>query len=75
MAKVIGAFELIIRGDVSGPLKVFRRYVVEDSVNPELQARKEAESNENFNKTLHDTGVAGEFWKDEVENAKTAEGI
>ncbi len=75
MAKVIGKFEIVIVGDTSGPTKTYRRYTVKDSVNTELQAKRSTESNENFNKTLHNTGAVGEFWKDEVAAAETAEGI
>lgn len=76
MAKELGAFELVIRGTASGPTEMYRRYAVQDSVNTELQTRKDVlVDTPDFNKTAHNAGTVGELWKDEVDAAETAEGI
>lgn len=76
MAKQIGKFEIIIRGVEGGPAQCFRRYIVQDSVNPELRDRKESEiSAPDFNKVFHNTGATGELWKDLLDQTKSDEGI
>ncbi len=76
MAKELGNFEIIIRGPAAGPTQCFRRYIVRDSVNTELQDKKESEiAVPDFNKVFHNAGTVGELWRDEVDQTKSDEGI
>lgn len=76
MAKTIGRFEIIIVGDATGPTKMYRKYTVQDSVDTELQVKRNTEiASPDYNKILHNTLAVGELWKDEVADAETAEGI
>ena len=70
-------FGMIIQGTVSGgPTTIFRKFIVEESSNTELQARKAStEESPSFNKTFHNAGTVGELWKDEIEAVKTDESI
>lgn len=78
MAKQLGKFEIVIRGtEAEGPQEAFVRYFVEDSADTSMRSplRDTQISSPDFTKKIHDAGTAGEFWKDEVEAAKTAEEI
>lgn len=76
MAKQLGTFELVIRGDETAPTEIFRRYRVEDSVDSELRKHKDVPvDTPDFNKVCHNTSAIGELWKDQVDAAKTDEGI
>ena len=76
MAKQLGTFELVIRGDASAPTQMFRRYAVEESTDTTLRKNQDTlVETPAFDKTLHDAGSVGELWRDEVDAAKTAEGI
>lgn len=77
MAKAISAsapLRLVVTTDVDGvPQSAYVDYRVEDGAAFKV-ARLQLESPD-FSKILHNTGAAGEFWKDMVEAIKTAEGI
>lgn len=76
MAKELGSFELVIRGTDTAPTQMFRRYIVADSGDPELCKHiDESVGTPDFNKVSHNTGAVGELWRDEVDIAKTNEGI
>lgn len=76
MAKQLGSFELVIRGDETGPTTMFRRYHVEESTDTEMRKHNDVPvETPDFDKTCHNTGAVGELWKDMVDAAKTDEGI
>ena len=77
MAKEVGKFEIVIRGDASGPTEAWVRYVIRDSVNTELSARREKKldiSTGQLNKVAHSSAAAGEFWKDTLDEVRSDEG-
>lgn len=76
MAKQLGTFELVIRGDATAPTEIFRRYRVEESTDTSLRKNNDvAVDSPDFNKTCHNAGSVGELWRDMVDAAKTDEGI
>ena len=76
MAKVLDNIEIVITGSETAPTTCVRRYVVKDSVNAELKTKKTNEvARPDFDKTFHDAGTVGEFWKDLVDQIKTDERI
>ena len=72
MAKQLGKFELIIRGNENNATELFRRYTVEDSVDPEMS--KFVDEKIDIMQIDPSTPVST-FWANEVSNAKTKEGI
>ncbi len=76
MTKELANVEIVIRGTAAGPTQCFRRYIVRDSVDTELQDKKASEmAVPDFNKTFHNTGAVGELWKDLIDQTESDEGI
>lgn len=78
MAKQIGRLEIVIRGTgADGPQECVVRYQVEESTDTTLKGplRDSVKEAPDFTKKFHDAGTAGEFWKDELDAVKAAEGI
>lgn len=78
MAKQVGSFEIIIRGSATeGPQQAFVRYHVEEATDPTLRGpmKERVLESPDFTKTFHDAGTTGEFWKDELAQSETDEGI
>ncbi len=82
MAKEIGDFEVIIRGNKSeGPKEVFVKYFVQDSINTELRSSSKEKVFDApsiagmLAKKLHDQGIAGESWTDAISVLESKEEI
>lgn len=77
MAKALSMFQITIRGNKNdGPTEAFVQYEIQDSVDTELRKTKSKKlASPSFNKTLHNSDGAGEFWHDELAQVETDESI
>lgn len=70
MAKQLGSFELILRGDSTNPTLMFRRFIVEDSGDSEMCKHIDMI----VDLPSLDTTISA-LWSAEVSAAETEEGI